>query len=202
MVAIINYGMGNLASVQKAFNALNIESKITSNLQEIKKASSIVLPGVGSFSQGMKNLKGNNLVDILTEEVMVKKKPFLGICLGMQLIFDNGNEPEPCKGLGWISGEVKKINFQENIKLPHLGWNVIKKYDNEEYQDELINNFYFIHSYHVIPKNLDNIHSYVHYGSDFVASIKRDNIFATQFHPEKSQEAGLSLIKSYFNSYA
>ena len=202
MVVIIDYGMGNLASVKKAFDALNIENKITSNLQEIKHSSSIVLPGVGSFSQGMKNLKENNLVDTLTEEVMVKKKPFLGICLGMQLIFDKGNEPEPSIGLGWISGEVKKINFPENIKLPHLGWNVIKKSNKKEYKEELINNFYFIHSYHVIPENSNDIHNYVYYGTDLVASIKRDNIFATQFHPEKSQEAGLLLLKNYFNPHA
>lgn len=202
MVTIIDYGLGNLASVQKALNALDIDNIITSSSNIIKESSSIILPGVGSFSQGIKNLRERNLEQILYEEVMVKKKPFLGICLGMQLIFDKGNEPKPCKGLGWISGEVKKIGSKSKIKLPHLGWNVIRKKDEKEYQDQLANNFYFIHSYHVSPNNINDIHSYVNYGEEIVASVKKENIFATQFHPEKSQEAGLKMLKSFFNENA
>jgi len=202
MVAIIDYGLGNLASVQKALNALNLENIITSNSKRIKESSSIILPGVGSFTQGIKNLRERNLDEILYEEVMVKKKPFLGICLGMQLIFEKGNEPNPCKGLGWIPGEVRKINSKKNIKLPHLGWNAIRKKDDKEYQDKLINNYYFIHSYHVLPKNINDIHSYVHYGDEIVASVKKENIFATQFHPEKSQVAGLEMLKSFFDENA
>lgn len=202
MVAIIDYGLGNLASVQKAINALNIESTITSDFEKIKDSSSIILPGVGSFSQGIKNLRERNLDKILLEQVIIKKKPFLGICLGMQLIFDKGNEPEPSIGLGWIPGEVRKINSKKNIKIPHLGWNVIRKKDDTEYQDQLANNYYFIHSYQALPKNINDIHSYVNYGDEIVAAVKKDNIFATQFHPEKSQSAGLSLLKSFFNGDA
>lgn len=202
MVAIIDYGLGNLASVQKALNALDIENIITSSSKIIKESSSIILPGVGSFSQGIKNLRERNLDQILYEEVIEKKKSFLGICLGMQLIFDKGNEPKPCKGLGWIPGEVRKIESYNNIKLPHLGWNVIRKKDDEDYHDKLANNFYFIHSYHVLPKNVSDIHSYVNYGKEIVASVKKENIFATQFHPEKSQLAGLEMIKSFFDGNA
>ena len=202
MVAIIDYGLGNLASVQKALNALNLENIITSNSKRIKESSSVILPGVGSFTQGIKNLREKKLDEILYEEVMVKKKPFLGICLGMQLILEKGNEPNPCKGLGWISGEVRKINSKKNIKLPHLGWNTIRKKDDKEYQDQLVNNYYFIHSYHVLPKNINDIHSYVHYGEEIVDSVKKENIFATQFHPEKSQVAGLEMLKSFFDENA
>jgi len=202
MVAIIDYGLGNIASVQKALNALNLENIITSNSKRIKESSSVILPGVGSFTQGIKNLREKNLDEILYEEVMEKKKPFLGICLGMQLIFEKGNEPNPCKGLGWISGEVRKINSKKNIKIPHLGWNVIRKNDDKEYQDQLANNYYFIHSYHVLPENINDIHSYVNYGEEIVASVKKENIFATQFHPEKSQVAGLEMLKNFFDGNA
>ena len=202
MVAIIDYELGNLASVKKALDYLKIENVITSNLNDIKQSSSIILPGVGSFSQGMENLKKKNLISILNEEVIIKKKPFLGICLGMQLIFDKGYEPSECSGLGWISGEVVKIKNQINLKIPHLGWNTIKPSIGGPYVDSLRTNFYFIHSYHVRPKNKDVIDSYVNYGQDLVASIKNENIFATQFHPEKSQKAGLDLIKNFFSSNA
>ena len=202
MVAIIDYELGNLASVKKALDYLKIENVITSNLNDIKQSSSIILPGVGSFSQGMENLKKKNLISILNEEVIIKKKPFLGICLGMQLIFDKGYEPFECRGLGWISGEVVKIKNQINLKIPHLGWNTIKPSKGDSYVDSLQSNFYFIHSYHVRPKNKDVIDSYVNYGEDLVASIKNENIFATQFHPEKSQKAGLDLIKNFFPSNA
>ncbi len=202
MVAIIDYGLGNLASVKKALDFLNIENTITSNITEIKQSSFIILPGVGSFKQGMENLIKKDLVNTLSYEVITNKKPFLGICLGMQLIFEKGYEPYECKGLGWISGEVIKIRNNDNLKIPHLGWNAIRTPEEKIYKDQLDNNFYFIHSYHVKPKNINVINSYVHYGEDIVASIKYKNIFATQFHPEKSQNAGLDLLKNYFSSNA
>ena len=202
MVAIIDYGLGNLASVKKALDFLNIENVITSNLTEIKQSSFIILPGVGSFKQGVENLIKKDLINTLSDEVITNKKPFLGICLGMQLIFEKGYEPNECKGLGWISGEVIKINNDKNLKIPHLGWNATRTTEEKVYRDQLDNNFYFIHSYHVKPKNKNVINSYVHYGEDIVASIKHKNIFATQFHPEKSQSAGLDLLKTFFSSNA
>lgn len=198
MVAIIDYGMGNVASVQKALNFLNIKSVITNDHSIIKDSSIILLPGVGSFAQGMENLNLLNLVDLLTEEVVNKKKPFLGICLGMQLIMESGNEPYECKGLGWVEGEVKKIELSK-LKIPHMGWNNIKVVNNKYYNKIENTDFYFIHSYHVKTLNDNDIAATVNYGFEIVASIQKNNIFATQFHPEKSQFAGLSLLKNFFD---
>ena len=197
MVSIIDYGMGNLASVQKALNFLNVKSVITNEHSVIKDSSIILLPGVGSFAQGMENLNERNLVDLLTEEVKIKKKPFLGICLGMQLIMEDGNEPYECKGLGWVEGEVKKFELLD-LKIPHMGWNNIQILNNKYYNNLENSDFYFIHSFHVKTKNDQDIAATVNYGFDVVASVQKDNIFATQFHPEKSQGAGLSLLKTFF----
>lgn len=196
MVAIIDYGMGNLASVQKALSFLNIDSTITNDEMLIKEASHIILPGVGSFEQGMINLKKLNLIEVLNREVIINKKPFFGICLGMQLIMENGNEPKSCEGLGWIKGSVELIN-NKKLPVPHLGWNRVYNNESKYSEDKLIDNFYFIHSYHVVPKE-NVIETYVDYEFPMVASILTDNIFATQFHPEKSQKAGLQLLKNYF----
>ena len=146
------------------------------------------------------NLKKHNLIEILSEEVITKNKPFLGICLGMQLIMENGYEPTPCKGLGWIKGDVKLINNTE-LPVPHLGWNRIYKIDNKVEKDEVKDNYFFIHSYHVVPKE-NVIEKWVDYEFPMVSSILKENIYATQFHPEKSQKAGLRLLKNYFESNA
>jgi glutamine amidotransferase len=197
MVAIIDYGMGNVASVQKALNFLKIENQITYDPSIIDGSDCILLPGVGSFFQGMKNLREKKLDEILTEQVMHKQKKFLGICLGMQLIAETGTEPVENKGLGWVKGTVKKI---EGItqRIPHMGWNNIDIRNNTFYKNIPDKDFYFIHSYHLVPHNEQVIAATVNYGFEMVASIQQDNIFATQFHPEKSQVAGLSLLKSFF----
>ena len=198
MVAIIDYGMGNVASVQKALNFLNVKNVITNEHSVIKNSTVILLPGVGSFAQGMNNLNERNLVDLLTEEVMIKQKPFLGICLGMQLIMETGNEPHECKGLGWIKGEVKKFELLD-LNIPHMGWNNIQVLNNKYFNKLENSDFYFIHSYYVKTTNDQDIAATVNYGFDVVASVQRDNIFTTQFHPEKSQAAGLSLLKTFFD---
>jgi glutamine amidotransferase len=198
MVAVIDYGMGNVASVQKALDFLNIKSIITNDQILIKDSSIILLPGVGSFAQGMKNLKELSLIDLLNEEVLIKQKPFLGICLGMQLIMEKGTEPYECDGLGWIEGEVNKFQFLD-LKIPHMGWNNIQVSNDTYFKNITNNDFYFIHSYHVKTKNKEDIAATVKYGFDVVASVQKDNIFATQFHPEKSQAAGLSLLKNFFD---
>jgi len=200
MTAIIDYGMGNLASVQKALTFLNIDSLITNDEHLIKQAKCILLPGVGSFEQGMKNLKALNFIEVLNQEVIKNKKPFLGICLGMQLIMENGSEPKSCKGLGWIKGDVKLIK-NKKFPVPHLGWNRVYSSEDKYEKDRLIDNFYFIHSYHVIPKE-NIIKTFVDYEFQMVASIRKENIFATQFHPEKSQKAGLELLKNFYKSIA
>lgn len=201
MVAIIDYGMGNVASVQKALNFLHIKNVITDDHQIISNADFILLPGVGSFAQGMKNLKERGLVELLTNEVVVKQKKFLGICLGMQLIMEKGIEPHECKGLGWVKGQVVKFEL-ENLNVPHMGWNDISIVNPTFYEEGQPKDYYFIHSYHVVPDNKEDIAATVSYGFDVVASIQKGNIFATQFHPEKSQTAGLSLLKTFFSKSA
>jgi glutamine amidotransferase len=198
MVAIIDYGMGNVASVKKALNYLNLESCITADANKIDSSSHIILPGVGSFLQGMKNLQQSGLDKLLTDQVINKKKLFLGICLGMQLIAETSFEPYENPGLGWVKGKVIKIN-DTSMNIPHMGWNNIDVCINTYYKDIPSNDFYFIHSYHFVPESEKVVAATVNYGSDYVASIQQDNIFATQFHPEKSQIAGLTVLKAFFN---
>lgn len=197
MIAIVDYGMGNVASVQKALNFLNLKSIITKDHQLIAVANYIVLPGVGSFKQGMSNLKEYKLDELLTKLVIHEKKNFLGICLGMQLIAEFGNEPEKCEGLGWIKGEVKKMESQY-LRIPHMGWNNIDIINETYFNGILSKDFYFIHSFHFDVTNIKDVSSFVNYGDKLVSSIQHENIFATQFHPEKSQESGLKLLKNYF----
>ncbi len=201
MVAIVDYGMGNVASVQKALNFLNLKSIITSDHQALRDAEYIILPGVGSFLKGMENLRERGLDTLLTEEVVTNKKKFLGICLGMQLLSENGTEPEACKGLGWIKGTVVKFEAGA-LRVPHMGWNNITVVNDTFYKGVENSDFYFIHSYHMVPEDKQVIAATVHYGTDVVASIQKDNIFATQFHPEKSQDAGLTLLKTFFSQHA
>lgn len=198
MIVIVNYGMGNLRSVEKALNHLNLKNKISDKKSDIENSSGIILPGVGSFEQGMKNLKIKGLTNLLENEVLVKKKPFLGICLGMQLIMEIGYEPIKNKGLSWIKGEVIPIK-NKVLPVPHLGWNNVYK-TKESISDTIDKNFYFIHSYHVKPNEKLEM-MYTDYEFPIVASIRKENIFATQFHPEKSQKAGLDLIRNFFNNW-
>ncbi len=196
MVAIIDYGLGNLYSVKKSLDKIGIASVITRESKDIKMSDYIILPGVGSFKQGMYNLKKYDLIDTLYNQVIIEKKKFLGICLGFQLIFETGTENGFHSGLGWIKGEVIKI--ESDLTIPHTGWNNIRKSEEKNYIDSLENNFYFVHSYHVKPYDLSIIDSYVYHGLELVSSIKKNNIFGVQFHPEKSQEAGLKLLKEFF----
>ena len=195
MVAIIDYGLGNLYSVKKSLDKLGRDSVITRDPKNISMSDYIILPGVGSFNQGMTNLKKFDLINTLKHQVLTEKKKFLGICLGFQLIFEHGTENGLEKGLGWIKGDVIKI--ESNFTVPHMGWNNIKLPREENYIDTLERNFYFVHSYHVKPKDLSIITSYVYHGIEIVSSIKKNNICGVQFHPEKSQEAGLKFLKEF-----
>jgi glutamine amidotransferase len=201
MVAIIDYGMGNVASVQKALNFLNVKNEVTNDHEKIVAATSIVLPGVGSFSQGMQNLQERGLDTLLTQEVIEKNKPFLGICLGMQLLLAHGTEPSDCKGLAWIEGSVLKFQ-QAALRVPHMGWNTITVREHSFLYEQNKKDFYFIHSYHAVPVDPDVIAATVNYGFDVVAAIQKDNIFATQFHPEKSQTTGLAVLREFFLRHA
>jgi glutamine amidotransferase len=200
VIAIINYGMGNVASVEKAVSHLGYKSVLTSDQEIIRNSSCIILPGVGAFAQGMANLNQLGLVDILNKEVLEHKKPFLGICLGMQLIASKGYENAITDGLGWIQGEVRKIEGN-GLSVPHLGWNNIKVTKSSVFDKFNDKDFYFIHSYYFDALNPLDVSAIVNYGIDLPAIIHKENIFATQFHPEKSQNSGLSLIKYFLDNY-
>lgn len=196
-VGIIDYQMGNIRSVQKAFYMLDIPAVISNKADDLKNASHLVLPGVGHFSKGMENIKKFGLQDLLNELVVIKGKPILGICLGMQLMSDFSEEGNS-DGLSWIKG--KTIRFKNiNLKIPHTGWNsVIKINDNSLLND--INEeseFYFVHSYHVICDNIQDIILKSTYGIEFVSGFRKKNIVGLQFHPEKSHSDGLKLLKNF-----
>lgn len=196
-IAIIDYGMGNLRSVQKAFEKINIDSVITSNIQEIQNADKIVLPGVGAFKDAMKNLNALGLIDILHQEVIVNKKHFLGICLGMQLLGETSEEFGEAKGLGWVTAEVLKFP-STTLKIPHVGWNNVHYPIDSKLFKDVPNNidFYFVHSYYFQEQEVC-ITSSCEYILNFTCAIEKDNIFAVQFHPEKSQTYGLKLLKNF-----
>lgn len=203
LIAIIKYGMGNITSVQKALNALGYHSIVTDVHDEIRQADFIVLPGVGSFEVGMDNLNRSGLTKLLTQEVIENKKPFLGICLGMQLLATSGNEPLPCPGLGWIDGDVVRIEINQKLKIPHLGWDDVRnlKGPSSFYQEFDGLDYYFIHSYHFLAKNSEDVTMEAFYGIPIAASLQKNNIYAVQFHPEKSQEAGMKLLKKIIDQY-
>ncbi len=196
---IIDYGLGNVESVKKSFEYLKVETTITRDHDQINSADFIVLPGVGSFKQGMKNLDDFNLIDILSKNVLLDKKPFLGICLGMQLLATLGTEQGNEAGLNWIPGKVLPINAT-NLRVPHLGWNQLIVDNSNFFLDFHQRDFYFIHSFHFKLDDDKYLGASVNYGSNMVAAIHFENIYATQFHPEKSQEEGLLLIKKFIEN--
>ena len=198
MVVIIDYGMGNVGSVKNAFASLGEEAVISRKEEDIKSASHIVLPGVGAFKKGMENIHYFGLVDILRREVLEKQKPFLGICLGMQLLAEKGYEFGEHDGLGWIQGEAVKLDAGK-LPLPHIGWNNIHiARENKLLKDvENDQDFYFVHSYVFKTKNSDDIAATTEYGSEFNSVISKNNIFGVQFHPEKSQRAGKLLLENF-----
>ncbi len=207
MIAIIDYGMGNLRSVQKGFERMGHGAVVTGDAKTILSASKVVLPGVGAFPDCMRNLREYGLVDVVQASIN-SGKPFLGICLGLQLLFTESEEFGISKGLDIIKGRVVRFkgpafeNRQspiDNLKVPHMGWNSISiKRRAPALQDVPDHsNFYFVHSFHVVPEDKSVIATTTNYGFDFVSSIWKDNIFAAQFHPEKSQALGLSILKRF-----
>ena len=200
MIAIINYKMGNLQSVGNLLEYLGEEYVITDKKEEIAGADKIILPGVGAFTEAMKNLRELGLLDVLKEEVLVKKKPFLGICLGMQILAEKGYEGGECDGLGFLKGEVRHFDLKDKkLPIPHVGWNTVKpKEGSILYGNDVRERvFYFVHSYHLICKDEEDVSGYADYGGNFVASVEKGNIFATQFHPEKSQDDGIEVFKNF-----
>lgn len=198
MVVIIDYGMGNLFSVKNALGAINAEVVISKNPEDLKKADHIILPGVGAFPDGMKNLKELGIIPALEDEVLKKKKPFLGICLGMQLLASEGEEHGLTSGLGWIKGRVRKFDVSEELRIPHVGWNDVSPAPNAKLFAGIDSNiFYFVHSYFLVPENSGLVSASCEYGEKFTAAVESGNIFGVQFHPEKSQKSGLKLLKNF-----
>ncbi len=205
-VTIVDYNSGNISSVINSFKEVakdKVNIEVTSDLSKIKSSDKVVLPGQGSFKSCVDALnKINGLVDTLTEFAINNKKPLLGICVGLQMFADIGYEETETKGLGWISGKVSKINNQNgNYKLPHIGWNQIEIVKDSKIFKGIENNshMYFVHSYEFIPENKKMISATTNYSSKIVCSVERENIFGTQFHPEKSDKIGLKIIDNFIN---
>lgn len=198
MIVIVDYGIGNLFSVQNMLNYLGINAKISSSSDDIRNANKLILPGVGHFKVGMENLRKANLVEILSEEVLVKRKTILGICLGMQLMTRHSDEGD-CPGLGWIDAKTKKFKFEGSLKVPHMGWNdVVYKYPSLLNEDMLLESrYYFVHSYHVSCTYPSDVLATTMYGYEFPSAFSRENIFGVQFHPEKSHKFGMRLFQNF-----
>lgn len=201
MITIIDYGLGNIRSVEKSFLRLNIPCKITNNSNDILKSDKLLLPGVGHFEKGVKSLKSSGLFDVLDEAVKIKKIPILGICLGMQLM-TNYSEEGNCEGFGWINGETKKFNFStRDLKIPHIGWNNLKIINKNSIIDSIGENdyFYFVHSYYITCEEKCIIAN-SNYGLNFVSLFNKDNIYGCQFHPEKSHNIGLKFLYNFVSN--
>jgi len=211
MIAIIDYGMGNLRSVAKALESLGATVKITASPNIIKKASGVVLPGVGAMPDAMKALQKAKVINSI-KKAIATDKPFLGICLGLQLLFETSEEGGGCKGLGIFKGTVPRFDFsrpgtrdsrlETGLKIPHMGWNTIK-FKNQNSKIKIMDKIndesyvYFVHSYYVKPKDKNIIATTTNYGIEFCSSIAKGNLFACQFHPEKSQEVGLRILNNF-----
>jgi glutamine amidotransferase len=205
-ITIVDYNSGNISSVINSFsevadNKVNIE--VTSDVSKIKSSDKVVLPGQGSFKSCVDALNSiNGLVDTLSEFVISNKKPLLGICVGLQMFADVGYEETETKGLGWVPGKVSKIDNQNGkYKLPHIGWNQINILKDSKIFKDIENNshMYFVHSYEFTPEDKSVISATTNYSSNIVCSIEKENIFGTQFHPEKSDKIGLKIIENFLN---
>jgi len=203
-VTIVDYKSGNISSVINSFKEVaqdKVKIEVTSDVSKIKLSDKVVLPGQGSFKGCVDALKSiNGLVDSLNDFVMINKKPLLGICVGLQMFADVGYEETETKGLGWISGKVTKINNQNGkYKLPHIGWNQINILKESKIFKDIKDksHMYFVHSYEFIPNDKSVISGTTDYSSNIVCSVEKENIFGTQFHPEKSDKIGLNLIKIF-----
>jgi glutamine amidotransferase len=197
-IVIVDYGMGNLRNVQRGFERVGFDAKVTRSQKEIEKASGIVLPGVGAFKDCMVNLERYHLIETILRSIE-KGKPYMGICLGLQILFSESEEFGLHKGLGVVKGRVVKFKPDPEHKVPHMGWNTVEMKKEVPMLREIKGGdfFYFVHSYYVVPDDKKWMATTTHYGISFTSSIWKDNIFATQFHPEKSQEKGLKILETF-----
>ncbi len=203
-ITIVDYGSGNVLSAQKSFikiakdNNIDVEVLISKKINDVKNSTHIVLPGQGAFSTCMNGLKKTDgLIDELSEFALIKKKPFLGICVGMQMLAKKSEENGDHEGLGWIDGQIKLLPG-DNLKLPHMGWNLVIP-TNSKYNNLIStkNDYYFVHSYYFECADKDNILAETKYGTNFTSIVGKENIYGVQFHPEKSSSQGLNLLKEF-----
>lgn len=204
MVTIIDYNAGNIVSIKNMLNRLGFDSKVSSDVSEIASAEKLILPGVGHFDYGMKNLHNSGLVPTLNERVIDKKVPILGICLGVQL-FTTGSEEGTLPGLGWFASS-KTVKFKvscEELKIPHMGWAEVEVQKESRLLGgtEYSQRFYFVHSYHLECSNEANVLATAHHGFRFVAALEHENIVGVQFHPEKSHKFGMQLLRNFIELY-
>jgi len=208
MIAIIDYGMGNIHSVQKALQLFGAKTIVTNKSEEIRACDKVVLPGVGAFDDAMLELKKQGL-ELALNNYIKNRKPFLGICLGMQLLFEQSEEASKSKGLGILKGKVKKFKELKGLKVPHMGWNQLNKSKVKSQKSKLEclllkdipdNSYvYFCHSYYPEPSNEDIIGATTDYGIEFSSVVWQDNVYGVQFHPEKSQKTGLKILENFVN---
>ena len=198
MVAIIDYNAGNLKSVEKALMAVGQESVITRDFHTILSADHVILPGVGAFGEAMEQIKQYEL-DKVIREVVDKKTPFLGICLGLQLLFEGSDESQGVEGLRILDGQILRIPDKEGLKIPHIGWNSLELQNNGRLFDGMKENpfVYFVHSYYLKAADEQIVKATCEYSTCIHASVEKDNVFACQFHPEKSSETGLAILKNF-----
>lgn len=200
MIVIIDYGMGNLRSILFKLQKINIEAMVSSSPSEIERADKLILPGVGHFAKGMENIRKYGLLDILNKKVLVDKTPVMGICLGVQL-FTKFSQEGDCEGLGWVDAETIKFRFSEknSLPIPHIGWNHVRIKQKSVFWPEIPEDkrFYFVHSYYIKCNNDKDVLGISEYGHEFVSVLQKENIFGTQFHPEKSHRDGFELVKHF-----
>lgn len=204
MIAIIDYGMGNLRSVEKALELVGAKTRVTSDPADLAGCDKVVFPGVGAFGDAMRELESLRLVDPIKDAIK-DGKPFLGLCLGMQLLFDNSDEAPGVKGLSVLKGGVKRFKFAKGgLKVPHMGWNTIAHSPSAMGRGQKIfagvpnsSYVYFVHSYYVKPKDRDVVLTTTDYGIKFVSGVRKDNIYGFQFHPEKSQDVGVKILENF-----
>lgn len=201
MITIVDYGLGNLGSVENMFRHLGIATTRSGDPEIVRDAGKLLLPGVGAFDRGMRNLHSAGLIEALIDAVRRRGVPLLGICLGMQLLMERSEEGEE-SGLGWIPGSVRRFVFPpgtSRLKVPHMGWNTVRALRESPLlgQLPLASRFYFVHAFHVEPERPDDVILEASYGIDFAAGIARDNVYGVQFHPEKSHRFGMRLLESF-----
>ena len=201
-VAIINYGMGNLASVRRALEDIGADAYIAEHPVAIYEANRGILPGVGAFAEGMECLRNAGWVEVLHDVIIQRRKPLLGICLGMQMLATSGYEGGISMGLGFVPGQVQRLDMLGcKLRIPHVGWNEVRYKKNDELFEGIpdSSDFYFVHSYAFVPENVEHIIATVPYDCDVAAAVRNGNVFGCQFHPEKSSKAGRQLLKNFMS---